>query len=36
MYLPNLHATPKGHKIGTFLQKHDSYRQNTLKPNQIS
>ena len=27
MYLLNLHTTPKGHviKIGTFLQKNDSY-----------
>ena len=46
MYLPNLHTTPKGHliKIGTFLQKNDSYweqytfaqRFEWLKLNQVS
>ena len=46
MYLLNLHRTPKGHliKIGTFLQKNDSYsekytfarRFECLKLNQIS
>ena len=46
MYLLNLHRNPKGHliKIGTFLQKNDSYREKYtfarhfewLKLNQIS
>ena len=46
MYLLNLHTTPKGHliRIGTFLQKNDSYsekytfarRFEWLKLNQIS
>ena len=46
MYFSNLHTAPKGHliKIGTFLQKNDSYREKYtfarrfewLKLNQIS
>ena len=37
MNLTNLYTTPKGHliKIGTFLQKNDSYRETNIRSHDV-